>query len=108
MVWSFGDNDEDIKKFVATSDSDNDEGRSSCKFEKSAAGYGLFSGNLDSTVPEDGKIKRAGYCNIKSLRVKVKLHVFDQISGERLRLTVCCAIFAEIVPEKSILRLETL
>lgn len=75
MVWSFGDNDEDIKKFVVTSDSDNNEGRSQCTFTKSPAGYAIFSGNLDSTVPEDGQIKRSGYCNIKSLRVRVNIVV---------------------------------
>lgn len=69
--WSFGDNDVDITKFIVTSDSDWNEGKSRCTFEKSPAGYAVFSGNLDSTVPDVGTIKRAGYCNIKSVRHKV-------------------------------------
>lgn len=60
-----------MKKFINTSDSDHGEGKSICTFERSPAGYGLFSGVLDSTVLEDGKTKRSGYCNIKSKRLKV-------------------------------------
>lgn len=70
-AWSFGDNDEDIQRFITTSDSDHNEGNSKCTFVKSPAGYGIFSGTLDSTVPLQGNIKRTGYCNITSLRAMV-------------------------------------
>lgn len=69
-LFEFGKGD-DIKKFIATSDSDHNEGYSHCSFEQSPAGYGLFSGRVDSTVPKQGKLAEAGYCNITSLRVKV-------------------------------------
>lgn len=69
-VYEFG-RQEHIDKFVATSDSDHNEGFSHCSFKSSPAGYGLFSGVLDSTVPKQGKISRAGYCNITSQRVMV-------------------------------------
>lgn len=69
-VFEFG-KQEDIDKFVATSDSDHNEGYSHCSLKISPAGYGLFSGVLDSTVPKQGKISRAGYCNITSQRVRV-------------------------------------
>lgn len=71
VLWSFS-NDKDMENFIATSDSDFAEGRSQCTFTKSPAGYGIFSGTLDSTVPAKGTIKRAGYCNISSKRVKVR------------------------------------
>lgn len=69
-VFEFG-KQEDIEKFVTTSDSDHNEGYSHCSLKINQSGYGLFSGILDSTVPKEGKISRAGYCNITSLRVKV-------------------------------------
>lgn len=69
-VFEFG-KQQDIDKFVVTSDSDNNEGFSHCSLKKSEAGYGLFSGVLDSTVPKHGNLSRAGYCNITSHRVKV-------------------------------------
>lgn len=71
-VFEFGRQD-DINKFVVTSDSDHNEGYSQCSLKINQSGYGLFSGVLDSTVPKQGRISRAGYCNITSLRVKVCL-----------------------------------
>lgn len=69
-VFEFG-RQEDIDKFVVTSDSDHNEGYSHCSFRLNEAGYGLFSGVLDSTVPKQGRVTKAGYCNITSCRVKV-------------------------------------
>lgn len=77
MWWSFGDNDVDITKFIVSSDSDHNEGNSVATFAKSPAGYGVFSGTLDSTTPEgatlpEGQtIKRTGWANIKNIRHKV-------------------------------------
>lgn len=70
VVWDFNYPDE-LAKWVATSDSDHNEGQSKCTLETSPAGRGLFSGTVQSTVPLNGKIKRAGYCNIKSIRARV-------------------------------------
>lgn len=68
-AWSFKA-DEDFKKWVLTTDSDHLEGESKAKFDLSKDGHGLFHGTLSEKVPIDGKIKRAGYCNIKSMRAR--------------------------------------
>lgn len=68
-VFEFGKQD-DIDKFIVTADSDHNEGFSHCSLKLSPAGYGLFSGVLDSTVPKHGKLSKAGYCNITSIRAK--------------------------------------
>ncbi|XP_037963171.2 complex I intermediate-associated protein 30, mitochondrial [Plutella xylostella] len=69
LVWCFNDASV-LDKFVATSDSDHNEGFSSCKLEPSPAGRALFHGHLDLRVPKDGRIKKAGYCAIRSKRVR--------------------------------------
>lgn len=106
-AWSFGDNDEDINKFITTCDSDHNEGYSKCSFVKSPAGYGLFSGTLDSKVPITGNLKRAGYCNITSPRAVVSgsflwsSHAIQTLVRTDLELS-----FTEIIPTFNILRLE--
>lgn len=70
VVWNFNEPAE-LERWVATADSDHNEGQSRCVLEPSVAGRALFSGNVQSTVPKDGKIKRAGYCNMKSMRTRV-------------------------------------
>lgn len=60
----------DFEKWVVTADSDNNEGFSTASLEKSPAGYGLFQGSVNAEIPKDGKVKRAGYCNIKSFRAR--------------------------------------
>lgn len=71
MVWSFGKK-EDLEKFVVTADRDFNEGHSHANFEIGSAGYGYFNGFVDSRVPKDGKVKRSGYCNVKSIRAMVR------------------------------------
>lgn len=61
---------EDFDKWVATADSDHNQGKSIAFFEQSRAGNGHFTGELSSELPVDGKIKKAGYCNIKSMRYR--------------------------------------
>lgn len=68
-AWSFK-KETDFDKWVLTTDSDHLEGESKAKFELSKDGHGIFHGNLSEKVPIDGKIKRAGYCNIKSMRAR--------------------------------------
>lgn len=63
-------NKESLEKWVVSSDSDHNQGFSTAAFEPSPAGYGLFHGNVRSDVPKDGRVKRAGYCNVKSLRAR--------------------------------------
>lgn len=74
-MWQFQEQP-DFDTWKVTSDSDHNEGQSFSKFEMSAAGHGLFSGNVQSKVPLDGRIKRAGYCNLQSPRARVIFCLF--------------------------------
>ncbi|CAO1441096.1 unnamed protein product [Diamesa hyperborea] len=67
VSWKFSEQS-DIDKWVTTADSDHGEGTSTASLEMSSAGHGLFHGNLQTAMPRDGRIKKAGYCNIRSLR----------------------------------------
>lgn len=69
VVWDFND-PATLAQWVASSDSDHNEGHSRCTLEPSEAGRALFAGEVRTLVPKDGKIKRAGYCNIKSMRAR--------------------------------------
>lgn len=71
IVWSFG-HKESLDKWLTTCDADHNEGYSSCSLTLNKHGKGVFSGNLVTKVPKDGKIKRAGYCNMKTLRARVR------------------------------------
>jgi len=69
VVWQFKD-ESDFENWKVTNDSDHNEGQSFSTFDISPAGHGLFSGNVQSKVPLDGRIKRAGYSNIQCLRAR--------------------------------------
>lgn len=60
----------DFDKWIPTADSDHNQGTSKAFFEQSLAGHGVFRGNVTSEMKVDGRIKRAGYCNIKSMRAR--------------------------------------
>ena len=59
-----------MKHWICTTDNDHNQGYTKAKFEMSGAGYGLFTGYVTPELPKDGRIKRAGYANIKSRRYK--------------------------------------
>lgn len=65
VVWKFGQ-ESHLHNWVITSDSDHNEGFSKCELKLTKDGKGLFSGELNKTVPKDGKISRAGYCNMRT------------------------------------------
>ena len=67
LQWQFNDKT-NFDDWIVTSDSDHNEGYSNCSLSLSPTGKGLFSGNLSTQLVKDGKQKRAGYCNIKSIR----------------------------------------
>ncbi|XP_058828551.1 complex I intermediate-associated protein 30, mitochondrial [Topomyia yanbarensis] len=69
VVFNFDSKDE-LEKWIVTTDKDHNEGYSEAKFELSSGGFGLFHGKLESRVPKDGRIKRSGYANIKSRRIR--------------------------------------
>lgn len=60
----------DFDKWEVTADSDHNQGTSTASFERSSSGYALFSGNLATELPIDGRIKRSGYCNVRSHRAR--------------------------------------
>lgn len=82
----------DIEKWVTTADSDHGEGTSTASLEMSSAGHGLFHGNLQTAMPRDGRIKKAGYCNIRSLRSRVRLVTKIQRS-EIINIIIILEIF---------------
>ncbi|KAK4884021.1 hypothetical protein RN001_000292 [Aquatica leii] len=69
VAWRF-ESEKSLEKWVVTSDSDHNEGFSKCSLTLSKHGKGLFSGVLNTELPKDGRIKRAGYCNMKSMRAR--------------------------------------
>ncbi|XP_060518570.1 complex I intermediate-associated protein 30, mitochondrial [Cylas formicarius] len=69
VVWRFNKKDS-LKQWLVTSDKDHNEGYSECSLQLTNYGKGLFSGTLSTKLPKDGKIKRAGYCNIKTMRAR--------------------------------------
>ena len=65
-VWKF-DSQAAIDEWRVSVDQDWDEGFSYASFTRSPAGYGLFSGYLDSeTLPKDRTVTRTGWANITS------------------------------------------
>ena len=70
VQWRFS-TPESLSQWVTTSDSDHNEGHSSCELRLSPGGKGLFTGTLSTEIPKDGRIKKAGYCNMRSLRTRV-------------------------------------
>lgn len=71
IVYDFQEN-KDIEKWVISADSDHNEGKSKANLQLTNAESALFHGFVDSEFLKDGKIKRTGYANMRTLRVKVK------------------------------------
>jgi len=65
VVWNFN-NQSAVDDWVVTSDKDHNEGKSTAEFILGTNRHGMFRGCLDTTVPKDGIIKNAGYCNVRS------------------------------------------
>ena len=61
-----------IDSFVFTQDRDFGEGQSHGEFVLGPNSTGIFRGTLNTTVPKDGIIKNAGYCNIRSPKNRVR------------------------------------
>lgn len=72
IQWQFNTEDS-LNTWVVTSDKSNNEGFSTCSLTLNKYGNGVFSGDLDTRVPKDGKTKRAGYCNMITQRFRVCL-----------------------------------
>nr|CAG4637155.1 EOG090X091L [Ceriodaphnia reticulata]SVE73042.1 EOG090X091L [Ceriodaphnia reticulata] len=67
LQWQFNDKS-NLDDWIVTSDKDHNEGYSTCSLGLSPVGKGLFTGNLSTELVKDGKVKKAGYCNMKSIR----------------------------------------
>lgn len=63
LLWKFNSQDE-LKKWIVTADKDNHDGYSECDLSLTEYNHGLFNGYLDTRLPLDGRVVRAGYCNI--------------------------------------------
>lgn len=72
--WIFRDQ-KDLDKWVTTSDRYHSEGASECQLSINKTGRGLFSGTLCTDVLKDGRQKRSGYCNMRSIRPRVSFKV---------------------------------
>lgn len=70
VQWNFG-GENSLKNWVVTSDKDNNEGYSTCSLVLNKYGNAVFSGEINTKVPKDGRIKRAGYCNMQTQRFRV-------------------------------------
>lgn len=69
IAWDFR-GDKPLEKWIVTCDKDHNEGFSNCTLNTNKAAHALFSGEIISRTPLDGKVKRSGYCNIKTERAK--------------------------------------
>lgn len=82
IVFNFKDKSS-LDKWVVTTDMDHNEGKSTAKLELSNSGAGLFHGVVNSEHIKDGVIKRTGYANIRTKRVRVS-SMYDFCSCEKL------------------------
>lgn len=70
IVFTFKDKSS-LDKWTVTTDMDHNEGKSTATLELSNSGAGLFSGEVNSEHVKDGVIKRTGYANVRTKRVRV-------------------------------------
>ncbi|XP_018784615.1 PREDICTED: complex I intermediate-associated protein 30, mitochondrial [Bactrocera latifrons] len=69
VVFNFK-NESAFDTWIVTTDADHREGKSTAKLEMSSGGAGLFHGNVNSEHVKDGIVKRTGYANIRTKRVR--------------------------------------
>ena len=67
IQWTFNKNT-NFDEWIVTSDVDHNEGHSRSQLTLSPTGKGLFSGFLSNKTVKDGKVKYAGYCNMRSVQ----------------------------------------
>ena len=60
-----------LKQWRLGSDKMNKEGQSECNLIINDNKKAVFYGNVDLSVPKDGKKRFAGYCGMRSVRKKV-------------------------------------
>lgn len=67
VFWRF-DSQENVDKWIVTTDKDNGEGFSTAEFVLGSGNTAVFSGVLDPSPPKGTKVRKTGYCNIRSER----------------------------------------
>lgn len=67
IILKFDGTERSLKQWIVNYDSVYNEGFSTAKLELSSFGTGIFHGIINTTVPKDGRIRRAGYCNITTI-----------------------------------------
>ena len=68
--WGF-QSEEELGEWILTKDSDWGEGYSAAEFSLSPLGHAVWSGDLSTRVPADGRTQAAGYVNIASKKKKL-------------------------------------
>lgn len=67
VMFKFDGSEKSLKQWIVNYDAVYNEGFSTAKLELSPYGTGIFHGVLNTTVPKDGRIVCAGYCNITTI-----------------------------------------
>lgn len=67
VFWRF-DSAKAVDEWTVTTDKDNGEGFSTAEFVLGPGNTGIFSGVLDTRPPKGSRVKRTGYCNVRSQR----------------------------------------
>lgn len=67
VAWKL-DSQDALNQWVLTCDSDHSEGYSNCSLNLNSGRNAIFAGELNTKIPKDGRVQRAGYCNMRSLR----------------------------------------
>ena len=65
-VYSFHSED-DIDKWVVSTDADTGVGHSSAELILSQNKTGIFKGNINTDAPKDGIVTKTGFANIRAL-----------------------------------------
>ncbi|KAG8184814.1 hypothetical protein JTE90_004912 [Oedothorax gibbosus] len=90
VFWRF-DSEECLKKWRIGYDQMHNEGFSNCTLVVNDRKKGVFSGNIDTTMPKDGVRRYTGYCGIKSVKKKISFQrdaCFDWREFTHLELRV--------------------
>ncbi|CAK9297138.1 unnamed protein product [Gordionus sp. m RMFG-2023] len=67
VLFDFKDEDS-LSKWITKSDIDFDLGNSMCNLSMTKNKTGLFTGYINSALPQDGRVKYTGFCSMKSMR----------------------------------------
>lgn len=75
MIFDFRSDPEKNEQWMVTADSDYGHGKSRGHFHVTDRATGMWTGNLDTRLIEDGYTKAAGYCNLRAPYKMVRYNV---------------------------------